>query len=141
MKRHLPWLALSNGDRDSTQILTQHNVAQYQTVSQVMSSGTTPSSKSPQFSPSGLLKCSRTGPMQMPHHNLTTQTEPQGYINLIIIKINNTYETWPLPEFSPQTRPRGLHSGYHRGISGQNSGAFGPTNFATKSCGSARCCI
>jgi hypothetical protein len=111
MKRHLPWLALSNGDRDSTQILTQHNVAQYQTVSQVTSSGTTPSSKSPQFSPSGLLKCSRTGPMQMPHHNLTTQTEPQGYINLISIKINNTYETWPLPEFSPQTRPRGLHSG------------------------------
>jgi hypothetical protein len=93
MKRHLPWLALSNDDPGSTEILSRHNSAQYQTVSQVTRSGTTPSSKSPPFSPSGLLKCLRMGSMQMSHHNLTTQTEPQGYINAISIKINNTYET------------------------------------------------
>jgi hypothetical protein len=70
-----------NGDLGSTQILTQYCGTQSRTVTQVMSSGTTPSSKSPQLSPSGLLRNPRMGSVQMPHHKLTIQTEPQDYIN------------------------------------------------------------
>jgi hypothetical protein len=40
------WLSLPNGDLGSTQILTRHFDAQSQIVSQLVSSGTTPSSKS-----------------------------------------------------------------------------------------------
>jgi hypothetical protein len=81
MERHLPWLALTmNDDLGSTQILTQHYGAQSQTVSQLESSGTTPTSKSPQFSPSGLSKHLRTGSVSMPHHILTTRVEPRGFI-------------------------------------------------------------
>jgi hypothetical protein len=39
-----------------------------------------PTSKSPLFSPSGLLKHLRMGLMQMAHHILTTQTELWGFI-------------------------------------------------------------
>jgi hypothetical protein len=38
------------------------------------------SSKSPHFSPSGLSKHLRAGLVRMPHHILTTQTEPRGFI-------------------------------------------------------------
>jgi hypothetical protein len=41
--------------------------------------GIMPSSRSPQFSPSGLLTHLRMGSVQMPHHNLTTQTKSRGY--------------------------------------------------------------
>jgi hypothetical protein len=69
-----------NGDPGPTQILTRHFSAQSQTVSQLESSGTTPTSKSPQIMPSGLSNHLRTGSVRMPHHILMTQIEPWGCI-------------------------------------------------------------
>jgi hypothetical protein len=39
-----------------------------------------PTRKSLQFSPSNLLKHLWTGPVRAPHHILTTQTEPRGFV-------------------------------------------------------------
>jgi hypothetical protein len=50
------WLSPPNGDLVSTQILSRHYGAQSYTVSQLESSGTTPTNKCPQLSPSELLK-------------------------------------------------------------------------------------
>jgi hypothetical protein len=47
------WLSPPNGDPGSTQILTWHCGAQSQNISQLASSGTMPTGKSPQLSPSG----------------------------------------------------------------------------------------
>jgi hypothetical protein len=74
------WLSPMNGDPGSTQILTQHYGAQSQTISQLESSGTMPTSKSSQLSPSELTKHLRTGSVRMLHHILTTRTEPWGFI-------------------------------------------------------------
>jgi hypothetical protein len=43
-----------------------------------------PTSKSLQFSPSGLLKHLRTGSVHMPHHILSTWTEPRGFIKSLV---------------------------------------------------------
>jgi hypothetical protein len=56
--------------------------AQSQTVSQLTSSGTMPTSKSPQFSPSGSLKYLRTGSVRILRHILTTRTEPWDFVKL-----------------------------------------------------------
>jgi hypothetical protein len=69
-----------NGDLGSTQVLAQHCSSQSQTVSQLDSSGTMPTSKSPQHSPSGYSKHLRTGSVHMLHHILTTRMEPWGFI-------------------------------------------------------------
>jgi hypothetical protein len=136
------WLSPSNGDPGCTQILTWHYDAQSQTVSQLVSSRTTPSSKSPQFSPSGLLTRPRMGLVQMSHHNLTTRTELWGCTKVVSIKINSTYQlSLRLCFHLRQTQPRGLHGGHHRGILGRSCGGFGPTNFATESRGSAHSCV
>jgi hypothetical protein len=74
------WLSPVNGDPVSTQILTRHCGTQSQTVSQLENSGSTPISKSLQFSPSGLSKHLRTGSVHMPHHIVTTRMEPWGFI-------------------------------------------------------------
>jgi hypothetical protein len=74
------WLSPMNSDPGSTKILTQYFGAQFQTVSQLMSSGTTLTSKSPQLSPSRLLKHLRSGSVCSPHHILTTKMEPWGCI-------------------------------------------------------------
>jgi hypothetical protein len=55
------WLSPPKGELGSTQILTWHFGAQSQTVSQLMSSGTMPSSKSSQLNPSGFMKHLRMG--------------------------------------------------------------------------------
>jgi hypothetical protein len=47
-----------------------------------MSSGTTPSSKSPQLSPSGFTRHLRIGSVRIPQHNLTTRTELWDFIKL-----------------------------------------------------------
>jgi hypothetical protein len=73
-------LSPRNSDPGSTQILTQHCGAQSQTVSQLESSGTTPTIKFPQLSPSGLSKHLSTGLVHMPHHILTTRMELWGFI-------------------------------------------------------------
>jgi hypothetical protein len=69
IERHLLWLAL-----------THERGAQSQTVSQLGNSGTMPTSKSPQFSPSGLSNHLRTGLVCLLHHILTTQMKPWGFI-------------------------------------------------------------
>jgi hypothetical protein len=69
-----------NGDPGSTQILTQHCGASSQIISPLESLGTMPTSKSSQLSPSGLSKHLRMGLVHMPHHILTTQTEPWDFI-------------------------------------------------------------
>jgi hypothetical protein len=74
------WFSPLNGDRGSTQILTLHRGAKSQTVSHLGNSGTTPTSKSPQFNSSRLLKHLRTGLVRMLHHFLTTRMEPWGFI-------------------------------------------------------------
>jgi hypothetical protein len=47
------WLSTASGDPCSTQVLNRHYGAKSHTVSQLNSSGTTSTSKSPQLSPSG----------------------------------------------------------------------------------------
>jgi hypothetical protein len=47
-----------------------------------VSSGTTATSKSQQFSPSGSMKHMRMGSVRISHHILTTQTEPWDFIKL-----------------------------------------------------------
>jgi hypothetical protein len=69
-----------NGDPGSTQILTQHCGALSQIVRQLMSSRTTPTSKSLQFSPSALTNHLRTGSVWNLHHILTTWTEPWDFV-------------------------------------------------------------
>jgi hypothetical protein len=69
-----------NDDPGLTQILTQQFGAQSQTVSQLVSSGSTPTSMSPQLSPSGLTKHLRKGSVHLPHHILTTRIESWGFI-------------------------------------------------------------
>jgi hypothetical protein len=133
----LGWLSPLNNDSGFTQILARHYGAQSQTVSHHVSSRITPSIKSPQFSPSELLKYLRMGLVQIPHHILTTRMEPRGYIKVVSAKICSTYATWPSPEFSPQTQPWGLHVGHCRGIQGQNCGGYSPTNLTTVSRGGA----
>jgi hypothetical protein len=73
-------LSPPNGDPGSTQILSWHYGAQSQTISQLTSSGTTPISRSPQFSPSGFTNHIRSGSVQIPHHILTTQMELWDFI-------------------------------------------------------------
>jgi hypothetical protein len=57
------WLSPPNSDSCSTQILTRHYSAQSQTISQLASSGTTPTCNSPQLSHSRLTKHLRMGSM------------------------------------------------------------------------------
>jgi hypothetical protein len=71
----LGWILQVNGHPGSTQILTRHCGAKSQTVSPLANSGTTPTSRSPQFSTSGLSKHLRTGSVRTPYHILTTRTE------------------------------------------------------------------
>jgi hypothetical protein len=70
---------LLNGDPGFSQILIRHYSAQSQAVSQLESSGTMPTSKFTQISPSKLLKHLRTGLVQMPLHILTTRIEPRCF--------------------------------------------------------------
>jgi hypothetical protein len=74
------WLSPPKGDPGSTQILTWHFGAQSQTISQLASSGTTPSIKSSQFSPSRLTNKLRTGSMRILHHN---SNNPDGTMGLL----------------------------------------------------------
>ncbi len=69
-----------NSDLGSTQILTRHYSAKSQTVSQLESLGTTPTSKSPQFSPSGSSKHLSMRSTRKLRHFLTTQMELWGFI-------------------------------------------------------------
>jgi hypothetical protein len=87
------WLSTPNGDLGSTQILTRQYSVQSQTVSQLVSSETTPSSKSMEVSSSRLLKHLRIGSVQMPHHILTTQTKLRVYIKVVSTKTHRTYVT------------------------------------------------
>jgi hypothetical protein len=73
-------------------ILTRHCGAQSQIVSQLTSSGTKLTSKSPQFSPSRLTELLRTGSVQNPHHILTTQTEPWGSIKSLALYLSINLE-------------------------------------------------
>jgi hypothetical protein len=68
------WLSSPNSDPGSNQILTQHYGAQSQTISQLASLGTTPTS------PSRLTKQLRMGSVRIPHHILTTRMEPLDFI-------------------------------------------------------------
>jgi hypothetical protein len=69
-----------NGEPGSTQILTRHSGAQFQTINQLKGSGTTPTSKSPLLSPSRLSKHLRMGFVGTLHNILTTQKELWGFI-------------------------------------------------------------
>jgi hypothetical protein len=60
------WLLPTNSDPGSTQILARHCGAKSQTVSQLANSG--------------LSKHLWTGSVRTPHHLLTTQTEPWGFL-------------------------------------------------------------
>jgi hypothetical protein len=137
----LGWLSPVNGDPGSTQILTRHCGAQSQTVSQLESSGTTPTGKSPQFSPSGLSKHLRTGSVRMPHHILTTRMEPWGFIK----SSTQTYIAHMKLSlrlcFSAQAKPRGPHDGHHHRIPKPDHGGFKPHNHTSESHGSPRSII
>jgi hypothetical protein len=104
------WLSPLNGDSGCTQILTRHCGALSQTVSQLASSRTTPTSKSPQLRPSGLTKHLRTGLRRIPHHILTTQMEPWDFIkscntHFCVIKISQARSALGcISEFSPMKR-------------------------------------
>jgi hypothetical protein len=69
-----------NGDPGSTQIRTWHYGARSQTVSQLMSPGTTLTSMSSMPSPSRLLQQPQTGSLRMLHHTLITQTKLRGFV-------------------------------------------------------------
>jgi hypothetical protein len=58
-----------------------------------------------------------------PHSN-----NPDGTVGLYLVSVisNCTYGTYPLPEFLPQTLPRGLHGGHHCRIPSQGCGGFSP---------------
>jgi hypothetical protein len=65
-----------NGDPGSTQIWTQHYGAKSQTVSQLVNPGITPSRQVLVVQPLQVIKTSQMGSVRIPHHLLTTQTEP-----------------------------------------------------------------
>jgi hypothetical protein len=88
--------------------------------------GTTPTTKSPQFNPSGLLKHLRSGLVHTPHHFLTTRMEPWGFIKssaetyIIHMKLSLCLS------FPAQTQPRGLQGGHHKGIPSPDHGSLSP---------------
>jgi hypothetical protein len=75
------WRSPPSGDPGSTKILTRHFSAQSQTVSQLVSSRTMPSSKSSYLSPSGFTTHLRMGSVQILHLILTTQMEPWAFLS------------------------------------------------------------
>jgi hypothetical protein len=81
------WLSPSNCDPGSTHILIWYYGAQSHTNSHLESSGTMPTSKFLQLSPSGLFKHLRMGSVQTPHHILITQMELHGFIKVVNVKI------------------------------------------------------
>jgi hypothetical protein len=82
------WLSPLNGDPGSTQILARHYGAQSQTVNWIASSGTMPTSKSLQLSPSTLTKHLRMGSVRILYHILTTQTEPWEFIKSLALYLS-----------------------------------------------------
>jgi hypothetical protein len=115
-----------NGDPGFTQILTRHYGAQSQTVDQLESPGTTPTSQSPQLNPSGLLQHPRTGSMRMPHNTLTTWMESRGFVkpstwNKVVIW--NLASAWAFTSDAASGATRWAH----RGIPNQNYGGFSTT--------------
>jgi hypothetical protein len=73
-------LSPMNGDPGSTQILTRYCGAKSQTISQLVNLRITPTSRSPQFSPSRLLKHLRMESVHTPHHILPIRTEPWDFV-------------------------------------------------------------
>jgi hypothetical protein len=69
-----------NGDPGSTQILTWHCGAKSQTVSQFMNLRTAPTRQVLIVQPLHVIETPMDGSVCMPHHLLTTQTEPWGFI-------------------------------------------------------------
>jgi hypothetical protein len=119
------WLSPANGDPGSTQILTQHRGARPQTIRQLENSGTTPTSKSPLFSRSGLLKHLRMGTVCMPHHFLTIQTESWGFIKPSV----QTYTIHMKLSLHLSFQPRcslGGYDGHHHGIPCPGHGCLSP---------------
>jgi hypothetical protein len=129
------WLSPVNGDLGSTQILTRHYGAQSQTISQLQSSGTTPTSNSPQLSPCGLSKHLRTGSVRMSHHILTTRMEPCGFMKLSAQTYTLHMKLSLRLSISAQTKPQGLCSGHHHRILKPDHEGLKPHNHTSESRG------
>jgi hypothetical protein len=67
------------------------------------------------------------------HHILTTRVEPRGFIKPSMHNQAVNMELSLRLSFLPQTQPRGLHSGHHRGIPSQDR-----RGWHAESCESAR---
>jgi hypothetical protein len=70
-------------------------------------------SRSPQFSPSGLSKHLRMGSTLVPHQFLTTQMEPCGFIKSSAKNYTLHMKLSLRLSFLTHTQPRGLHGWFH----------------------------
>jgi hypothetical protein len=93
VSRRPDWLSPMNGDLGSTHILTRHGGAQSQIVTWLERSGTMPTSKLAQVSPSGLSKHLRTGVgvSGAPHSYILGGTMGLHYV--VRAKQSGTYAT------------------------------------------------